>query len=142
MAAYADLDDIIDRAGESEVLQVADRDNDGVADAAVVEAALNAADVRINAWLGARYMIPLSATPPIVKSWAVSIGRYLLHRDGAPDHVARDYQDALKELQSASIGKLALPGVDGVRPAGATGGAASFQSSDQVFSDDNLRGFL
>jgi phage gp36-like protein len=139
---YATLDDLIARAGEAEILQVADRDDDGAADPDVVAGALDTADERINAWLAVRYAMPLSAVPPIVKGWAVSIARYVLHRDGAPDHVVKDYDDAVKELQSAAAGKLSLPGVDGVAPAPASGGGITSSCPDAVFTRKNLEGWL
>lgn len=140
--SYAVLDDLIARAGEPEVLQVADRDGDDVADPDVIAAALEAADERINAWIGGRYRLPLTTVPAIVKSWAVSIARYHLHRDGAPDHVIKDYDDAVKELQAAGAGKIALPGLDGTAPAAPSGGGISSSCPDAVFTRQNMEGFL
>lgn len=139
---YATLDDLIARAGELEIAQIADRDDDGDPDAAVVSAALDAADERINAWLGGRVRLPLTSVPAIVKGWAVSIARYHLHRDGAPDHVVKDYDDAVKELQAAAAGKLSLPGVDGVAPPAPSGSGISSSCPDAVFSRKNMEGFL
>lgn len=140
--AYATLDDLIHHAGEDEILQVADRDGDGVADGAVIDAALSRADERINAWIGARYRLPLTLIPEIVRGWAIAIARYHLHRDGAPEHVIKDYDDAIRELQAAGAGKLSLPGVSGNEPAATTGGGISFASDEPVFTPENLGGFL
>lgn len=139
---YATLDDLIARAGETEILQVADRDDDGVADADVVTAATSAADERINAWLSGRYALPLASVPPIVKSWAVSIARYILHRDGPPEHVVKDYDDTLKELRAAASGQLTLPGADGVAVPSPSGGGISGSCNEPVFTKENLEGFL
>lgn len=139
---YAVLGDLIKRAGDAEILQIADRDDDQIADPDVILAALESADEKINAWLGARFSLPLSTTPPIVVLWAVSIARYFLHRDGAPDHVVRDYKDALADLQAAASGKLSLPGLDGVQPGTPSQVGISSGGPEPVFNRDNLEGFL
>lgn len=140
--SYAALADLISHAGDLEILQVADRDDDGIADPDVIAAALAKADERINAWLGGRVQLPMSTVPAIVKSWAVSIARYHLHRDGAPDHVVKDYDDAVKELQAAAAGKIALPGVDGIAPPAPSGSGITSSCPDAVFTRKNMEGFL
>mgnify|MGYP001614563127 CR=1 FL=1 len=138
---YATLADLVDRAGDSEILQVADRDLDGVADASVITAALQAADDTINAYLAPRYALPLSVVPAIVVKWAVSLARYTLHRDGAPDHVADDQKTALGELRDASSGRLGLPDVAGLSPTAAPG-AVTWTSGSSAFDRDHLEGWL
>ncbi|SOC41566.1 phage gp36-like protein [Rhizobium subbaraonis] len=139
---YATLDDLIERAGQDEILQVADRDQDDLADPAVIEAALAHADNTVNGYLAVRYAMPLSAVPPIVVTWAVSIARYHLHREGAPDYVVRDYKDALAALKDAARGLVAIPGADGVAPQQSAAGAVSVTGPEPVFSKDKLGGWL
>ncbi len=140
--AYGALSDLIDRAGELEILQIADRDDDGIPDVAVISAALDAAGQTIDAYLGARYALPLVLVPAIVLKWSVSIARYHLHRDGAGDNVVRDYKDALAELRDASAGRLALPDMAGLQPTQNASGGAIGASSPQVFTDQALEGYL
>ena len=140
--SYASLQDLIERAGETEVLQVADRDGDGAADPDVVEAALFTADERINAYLAVRYRVPLGSIPPIVLGWAVSIARYTLHRDGQPEWVVRDYKDAIAELKDAAAGRIAVPDAEGLTPAPSSGGAISSESPEPAFTRDRLEGWL
>ena len=139
---YATLSDLVARAGEEEILQVADRDDDGVADDDVITKALTDADNIINARLAARYQVPLSTTPDIVNSWAVSIARYFLHRDGAPDHVVRDYNNALADLKDASAGKFPVPDATGVAPSEGSSGSVRVYGDCPAFSRDKLEGFL
>jgi len=115
--SYATLDDLIQRAGEAEILDVADRDGDGMADLDVVDAALAHADNTINGYVGVKYDLPLTAVPAPVNTWAVSIARYFLHRYGAPDYVAQDYKDAIAALKDVARGLIALPDVSGASPA-------------------------
>lgn len=139
---YATLADLIERAGPSEIVDVADRDGDMIPDAAVIAAAIEAADQTVNGYLGVRYALPLTAVPPLVGKWAVSIARYHLHRDGAPDYVVRDYKDALAELRDAGAGRLALPGLDGSTPAASPSAGRVWTESDpRAFSDEALDGW-
>lgn len=141
--AYCTLVDLVDRAGTDELLQVADRDHDGIVDASVVDAAIDAAGVQIDAWLGTRYALPLQPVPAIVKSWAVALARYTLHRDGAPDHVVRDQKDALTGLQAAASGRMALPSaLTGGQPATPAGGGIGVSSEVPVFRPGSLDGWL
>lgn len=140
--SYGALSDLIERAGELEILQVADRDDDGIADPTVVAAALDAAGQTIDAYLGIRYALPLASVPAIVLKWSVSIARYHLHRDGAPDQVVRDYKDALTELRDAGAGRLAIPDLSGAEPPKNGTGGAIGASSPPVFTDQSLEGYL
>lgn len=141
--AYCTLADLVDRAGSSELLQVADRDLDGIADASVVAAAIDAAGVQIDAWLGTRYVLPLDPVPAIVRSWAVAIARYTLHRDGAPDHVVRDQKEAIAGLQAAAGGKMALPSAaTALRPATPATGGMGVSSDLSAFGPERLDGWL
>ncbi|KGE01000.1 DUF1320 domain-containing protein [Rhizobium sp. YS-1r] len=140
---YASLEDLIERAGEDEILQVADRDGDGTPDPDVVEAALVHADNIANGYVAVRYALPLTAVPDLLRTWCVSIARYQLHRDGAPDYVVRDYKDALTALKDLARGVLDLPiGVDDPQPAPSDSGRVSIVGPEPVFTADKLKGWL
>ncbi|MDP5307921.1 gp436 family protein [Paracoccus spongiarum] len=96
---YATETDLLERMGEHEMRQVADHTRSGTADTEVVEAALEDADNLIDGYVAAKYATPLPSVPPLVRSWAVSIARYVLHRNGAPDHVEQDYKDGHLDRQ-------------------------------------------
>jgi phage gp36-like protein len=140
--SYASLADLVARAGESEILQIADRDDDGVADSDVIAKALTDADNIVDARLAARYQVPLSTTPAIVNGWAVSIARYFLHRDGAPDHVVRDYNNALSDLKDAAAGKFPVPDASGIEPSGGHSDSVRVYGDCPAFSKDKLEGWL
>lgn len=139
--AYSTLTDLIERAGEEEILQIADRDNDGTADPAVIAAAIALADQTIDAFLSARYVLPLAPAPVIVAKWSIAIARYNLHRDGAPDYVVRDYKDAMAELRDAGAGRLMIPDASGIQPAPTAVGGVTAGASPSVFTDESLEGF-
>lgn len=140
---YAVKQDLIDRAGDLEITQISDRDGIPATATAAINAALAQADERINAVLALRFSLPLSETPPVVKSWAVSIARYFLHRDGPPEHVRNDYKEALADLDRVASGKMAVPGAAGLEPlAGGESGSISFSGDEPSFTRDKLEGFL
>ncbi|WP_420343945.1 gp436 family protein [Paenirhodobacter sp.] len=138
---YAALDDLIERAGDVEIRSIADRDRDGIADPAVIEAALQDADNLVNTYIGAKYPVPLASTPPIVRTWATSIARYVLHRNGAPDHVEADYKDAIAALKDVARGTATLPVLPGDDAINANSGTVMAAHPPQVFTPDRLRGW-
>lgn len=138
---YATLTDLIDRAGEAEMKQIADRDRDGTPDPDVVDAALAGADNTIDGYVFARYSRPLPAIPPVLTVWAVSIARYTLHRNGAPDHVAQDYKDAIAALKDVQAGRYALPVAEGETEPQADVGRVIGAAPAQVFTREKLRGW-
>ncbi len=119
---YATLDNLIDRYGESELVQLTDRVNVPPIqiDTAVVAAALVDADAIINGYLAGRYTLPLPATPPVLVEHASVIARYKLWKDAASDKLRADYEDSMKFLTLLGQGKLSL----GVVPAPASTGDA------------------
>lgn len=140
---YASLNDLIERAGEDEILQVADRDGDGAADADVVEAALVHADNVANGYLTVRYRLPLAAVPDLLRTWCVAIARYYLHRDGPPDYVVRDWKAADQALKDMARGLIDLPVGEG-EPAPVAGdtGNVRIVGPEPVFTRENLEGWL
>lgn len=139
--SYAALSDLIERAGDAEIRQIADRDRDGTPDPDVVEAALIDADNVIDGYVFARYSRPLPSIPPILKTWAVSVARYILHRNGAPGHVAQDYKDALASLKDVSAGRYALPVATGDQEPKAQTGQVIAGHPAQVFTPSRLAGW-
>ncbi|WP_299165799.1 DUF1320 domain-containing protein [uncultured Tateyamaria sp.] len=137
---YASEEDLIRRAGAQEIRQVSDRDRDGEIDQDVVDAALKSADDMINGYVAVKYALPLATVPDLLTEWAVSIARYKLHHNGAPDHVDADYKSAVSSLKDVAGGRIALP-IDGGTPAQSGMGAHASYSPPQVFTPQKLRGF-
>lgn len=133
MPPYATQSDLIDRISEVELLQIADRDNDGVIDADVVAVALTDASELIDGYISARCRMPLSTVPGIVKGWCCVLARAQLYRVDVPDYVIKDRDLALKQLRDVQEGRMVLQ-VDGIQPEIAAG-------SDQPELDDPGRDF-
>lgn len=138
---YASLTDLIARAGDKEILQIADRDRDLLPDPDVIAAALTHADNLVNGYVGARYTVPLGTVPDLVRTWSVSIARYYLHRNGAPENVGQDYKDAIAALKDVAAGRIALPLPSGGAPAAVAGGQVMADAPAEVFTPERLRGW-
>lgn len=139
--SYASLEDLIARAGEAEIRQIADRDRDGTPDPDVIAAALADADNTVNGYVGAKYDLPLPSVPALVQTWSVSIARYILHRNGAPEHVRQDYTDAISALKDVAGGRIALPvGAGDATPVSQTGQVMAAHPP-QVFTPQKLAGW-
>lgn len=139
--SYATLDDLIKRAGEDEILKIADRDRDGEADAEVVDGALGDAASIVDGYVKTRYDLPLLNTPDLVRTWTVSIARYTLHRNGAPEYVENDYKAAIRALQDLAKRLIDLPPDATGASAGTPSTGPLGASPAEVFSDENMRGW-
>lgn len=137
---YNTRQNMIDRYGEEELIQLTDRAGNGVIDDAVLDQAIADANAEIDGYLGGRYQLPLAVTPPILTVYACDITRYRLYDDAATEQVEKRYQDALKFLRLAAGGKVQIgPAADGSKPAPA--GGAQMESDGRIFGRDK-GGFL
>ncbi|OJY36360.1 MAG: hypothetical protein BGP11_08430 [Rhodobacterales bacterium 65-51] len=138
---YATLADLVARAGDAEIRQIADRDRDGTPDPEVIAAALQGADDTINGYVGAKYDLPFPVVPSLVITWATSIARYTLHRNGAPKHVRDDYDDAKAALRDVQAGRMALTvGANDPAPVNQTGQIMAAHPPE-VFTPQKLAGW-
>jgi len=130
---YATKQQMIDRFGQDELIQLTDRSGAGVIDDVVLDQALADADAEIDGYLAGRYQLPLGSVPPILVVYACDIARYRLYDDAATEQVSRRYQDAVRFLRLAADGKVQLgPASDGSEPQPADG--ASMVSDGRRFS--------
>ena len=134
--SYATQADLEARYGAEEVLQLADRNGDGVIDAGVVEQALADAGAEIDGYLGSRYQLPLAGAPQIVNVYACDIARYRLYANAATEEVRNRYQDAIKFLKLAAEGKVMIGPSNGSAPREAAG--AEMVSGGRVFGREGF----
>lgn len=138
---YATLPDLIERAGEKEILQVADRDRDGIPDPDVIAAAIRDGMNVVNGYVATKYRVPFGSVPDLVRTWTVSIARYTLHRNTPPTHVRDDYDDAIAALKDVAAGRNVLPVEEGEEPPTAVAGKVIAAHPPQVFTAHKLRGW-
>ncbi len=139
--AYCTSDDLTTRYGALALLEVSDRDGDGVADAGVVAAACADATELMDGYLGERYSLPLTPVTGIVLGWACAIAWFRLYLS-PPEEVRQAYLDALDQLERARTGKLVLQ-ANGVQDAATPveGDVVAVSGAPREFSHRSLRGF-
>lgn len=136
--SYATQADLAERFGETELVQLTDRDGVDAVDQAVLARALADADAEIEARLQARYALPLASVPRLLVGIAADIARYRLYDDRATEQVRRRYEDATKLLDRIGKGELML-GLDLAQQAAAqTSGGPAFTEPRRVFSREQL----
>jgi len=140
---YASQQELIDRFGEQMLIDLTDRATPpaGAIDATVVDRALTDTDAAIDGYLGAKYQLPLTDTPPLVVDLALAIAIYKLHPFAPNSKIKDDYTDALKTLLQISQGTVKLP-IAGLEPEGKGSSGVRTNDRDRPFDADNLRGFV
>ena len=110
---YAAKQDIENRLDPKHLIELADDDNDGVADAAVIEAALQDADSVIDSLLKVRYALPFSPAPALLTKLAADLAVASLfgrrRESASPVHEARA-RAAVDMVAAISRGEIALSG--------------------------------
>lgn len=139
---YATQTDMIDRFGETEVLALADRDQDGVIDASVVATAIERAGDEIDGYLLGRYGLPLASVPRLLTSICCDIARYRLC--GAEvqetEPIRARYKDAVRMLENVRDGKLSL-GLDPAQQPVGTGNTVGIVNGQRTFSRESLKDY-
>ncbi|WP_374355561.1 gp436 family protein [Chitinimonas sp.] len=137
---YATQQDLIDRFGADELLQLTDRNNVGQIDAVAVNRALGDADAEINGYLAGRYTLPLATVPAIVQRVACDLALYQLYGNRVTDPVRQRYVDAVGLLKSIGSGSVQL-GVATGQAASADPSGVSVITSARVFGHQQLADF-
>ena len=138
---YASKQNLIDRYGSDELLQLTDRANTGSIDDTVITRALADADAEINGYIATRYTLPLSPVPPELERLACDIARYRLYDRSVTKLVEQRYKDAIRVLQDVSAGKAGL-GVGTTNQEPTTHDAAQISSTTPVFRRSEAGGFI
>ena len=139
---YATLANLVTQFGDREVLALADRDGNGVADMAVVDSALQRASNTIDAYLAARYPLPLTVVPDQLVDICCDITRYKLCGSEVTEteEIRNRYKDALKLLEQIRDGKLDIGlSVGGQAPAEST--PVQVVGAARVFDRTSLRDY-
>lgn len=139
--AYAVTADMVARFGELEVIQLTDRNQDGLIDEDVAAVALADATAEIDAYLG-RFKRPFTDVPPILKRLCCDIARYRLTAANGvliTEEIRNRYKiDVLDLLRAMAKGEVQL-GVDdsGEEVAAGEDGIVFVNGKNKVFGRDN-----
>ncbi|MFW6087002.1 MAG: phage protein Gp36 family protein [Myxococcota bacterium] len=137
--AYATAQEMEGLIGTRAYREAADRDLDGSADSAAVDAALakasSVADSYITKWL------PLPGDPPeALKDAVIRIAHYQLTGETGNEETRKRYEDAIQWLRDVAAGKASL-GIPPT-PEETSAGAPELSASARQMSRDSLRGVL
>jgi phage gp36-like protein len=107
--AYCTQQNLVDRFGEPELIQLTDRTNAGVVDTTVLGQAIADADAEIDSYLRARYPLPLLSVPAGLTRVACDIARYEMYDVAAPELVEKRFEQAIQFLKDIATGRAVLP---------------------------------
>lgn len=162
---YATVQDLIDRFGERELIQLTDSEAIAEVQPAKAQRALDDAQAYADGFVGRIYRLPLAGcskpapvpgnpsavdfvVPPQLMRICCDVARYYLYDNLAPEHeVYLRFKGAERELQAIAEGKTLLScpwgGQPGLQLAGdAPGDSEVFHSfSPRSITDDALRGY-
>lgn len=135
------------RLGAAALVQLADDDGDGVADAAVIEETIAAAEGEVDSYLAARYAVPvdLSAYPAavgVLRGFVLDLAEYRLRARRPPisESAVRRRDEAVAWLRHVAGAAVDLPAV-GAPPGQVRGRAAATTGHRRVLSHDELEDF-
>lgn len=134
---YATPQDLIDRFGQDELVELTDRSRLGAIDAAVIARALADADAEIDGYLSGVCPLPLVSVPPRLVKIAADIARYQLYDRAVTDAIKARYDDAIKYLRLLAGGQVSL-GLDAANQPVAEVGGVQFTASARVFNAATL----
>jgi phage gp36-like protein len=137
---YTTLQDLIDRFGRREIVQLTDRAEppSGAIDEEVVNRAITDADAEIDSYLmAAGYELPLDPIPTVIRRLAPQIVRHLLYDDVETELVRQRYDDARRVLEAIVAGKIKL----GEGDVSGSAGSPQVSKPDRVFTQAGLKDF-
>lgn len=108
--SYCTLQDMVDRFGESELIQLTDRDGLNEIGTAIVDRAIEDASAVIDGYLASVYPLPLATVPPQLVRINCDVARYYLHANGsmAPESIEKPYDHAIKYLMAMANGTVSM----------------------------------
>lgn len=142
MAPYASQSQIQDAAGGAErLVEIADWDNDGVADAAAIAKAQASADRLIDMYCGLRYGVPYADPPASIIELAGELAVFYLKdkRGTATEREIKAQEDRITLLRDINKG-IARPSDPAPPKSDAVRSEAVVNNRD--VSRENLKGFV
>lgn len=143
--AYVTDAEIETRLGAATLVQLADDDGDGVADAGVVEEARQSAEGVVNSFLARRYRAPvdLSAYPEVadvLRSVTLDLAEFRLRARRPPmaANALRLHEQALVWLERIAEGVVQLPALAALAGPVAGGTAAASLGPPRKLTDEEL----
>lgn len=140
--SYASRQDMIDRFGHTEMVQITNPETPEALEIDVqrLEQAFVDADAEIDSYLQGRYALPLASVPLGLKRNACDIARYHLFGNRVTDVVETRYKTAIAFFKSVAKGEIKLS-LDSSQQATPTTGGPKVDGPGRTFSKDSLSDF-
>lgn len=137
-AGWLDIHEFINRLGLDDTIAATDRNGTGGIDLPYLIGALTDAQAECEVFLAARYALPLTAVPSVLKAYVYDIARSRLYPRGLPEGVSEAAKASRASLARLSKGDATLPGVAGVQadPAAAGGDPIIGFAADRAYPDN------
>ena len=138
--AYASVADMVARFGDLEIIQITDRNQDGLIDDDVALVALEDATAEIDAYLG-RFARPFAEPPPVLVRLCCDIARYRLTAASGvliTEEIRNRYKiDVLDLLRALAKGEVQL-GIDdgGAEIEANADGIVFVNANNRIFARD------
>ncbi len=134
---YCTQADIVEQITEDELIQLTDDAGAGSVDSDKVDRAIADADSEIDSYCGARYGVPFTTVPTMIRKVSVDIAVYHLYTRraalGLPEERKTRYEKAVQFLRDVARG-LASLGSDEPAAAADGGPEATVSKTDRIFS--------
>jgi len=140
--AYSTKADILEQLDEVILVQLTDDTGSGFVDDEKVSRAIEDADALVDAHCQARYQVPLSPVPAIIRQVSVDLAIYNLYSrrgDTVPENRIERYKNAVRFLERVSAGQISL-GASSPAPDSTTNDVYIDQA-DRIFTREKMKGF-
>ena len=137
--SYTDKTQLILAYGETDILDLTDRNEAGEIDDAVLAEAIATVTGEINGYLSGRYKLPIATVPAVLRSIANALVFEKLHARSVDDAAAAAAKTARDQLKAINAGKMKLE-VEGAETP-SSGAGVEYFGSPRVFTDETLGGF-
>ncbi len=127
--------EFVTRFGLDETVRMTDERGDGRVGKDLLVGALTAAQAIVEGALAARYSLPLSDVPVLIKVLIGDIARGRLYPNGAPDGIEGQAKAAMRTLERIEDGKSSLGPTVPSAPVAADGGGVAFHSGGRRYAD-------
>lgn len=137
---YITQQDMIDRYGEEELIQLTDHNNLREINTDTLDRAIADAEGEVDGYLAGRFSAPITPVPKVLVRITSDIARYYLYDDMAPEHISKRYDNAVKFLKGIANGTVNL-GVDDTGATPDSKNDVQMESGGHTFGRDDT-GFI
>ncbi|MDQ0454651.1 gp436 family protein [Rhizobium paknamense] len=144
--AYCTKQDLIERFGERELIQLTDRATPpaGAMDDTIIARAIADATALADGYIGKAYSLPLVTVPEVLVKLTADVARYYLHFKGVErdSPIQRSHDQALSYFRDVARGIVQLIETEtGETPPVSGGGQVKVVAPDRTFSRKTLKGY-